>query len=177
MVLGYKNRVLMGDASSKGASEGGGGGGGYKINTNPAKIEINIALLYIFCTHITKKPPKLIEVFKSCVRTMHVFVRIHPWVPLCYSFFSGSYYGHSSVAIVKTALQEADMGKHYKTEYIRELNRRSYICDVCRKIFYDKSKWTRHLRIHTGEKPFVCDICFKSFSRKDALFSHKSRKH
>ena len=92
-------------------------------------------------------------------------------------FFSGSYYGHSSVAIVNTALQEADMGKHYKTEYIRELNRRSYICDVCRKIFYDKSKWTRHLRIHTGEKPFICDICFKSFSRKDALFSHKSRKH
>jgi uncharacterized Zn-finger protein len=30
----------------------------------------------------------------------------------------------------------------------------------------------RHIRIHTGDKPFQCKICARAFSRSDHLTTH-----
>jgi uncharacterized Zn-finger protein len=42
----------------------------------------------------------------------------------------------------------------------------------CSRRFSRTDELTRHLRVHTGLKPFVCPICERSFSRSDHLTTH-----
>ncbi|XP_035891167.1 zinc finger protein 70-like [Anopheles stephensi] len=47
-----------------------------------------------------------------------------------------------------------------------------HVCEICDKRFTAKKNLTRHLMIHTGEKPFKCDRCDRSFRQAGEIKKH-----
>ncbi|XP_055295232.1 zinc finger protein OZF-like [Sitodiplosis mosellana] len=58
------------------------------------------------------------------------------------------------------------------TDHERLCNPRQFECDICEYKTKFKSNLTRHMRIHSGEKPSECSICFKSFTTNSQLLRH-----
>ena len=47
-----------------------------------------------------------------------------------------------------------------------------HVCKVCNKAFGRSDMLTRHMRLHTGLRPYECRICGQVFSRSDHLHTH-----
>ncbi|XP_043281628.1 zinc finger protein 2 homolog [Venturia canescens] len=48
-----------------------------------------------------------------------------------------------------------------------------YRCEICTKPFLRPSDIEKHMRTHTGEKPYSCKVCSKSFAQLVALQQHE----
>jgi hypothetical protein len=52
--------------------------------------------------------------------------------------------------------------------------KQKYDCPHCEKALDTKYKLARHVRTHTGEKPFKCEVCDVRFNQKSSLKTHSS---
>nr|ACI67886.1 Gastrula zinc finger protein XlCGF49.1 [Salmo salar] len=47
----------------------------------------------------------------------------------------------------------------------------------CEQRFSHQHQLKRHLKVHTGERPFTCTHCGKRFSEKSYLRIHQQKMH
>ncbi|XP_060067326.1 zinc finger protein 91-like [Ylistrum balloti] len=70
------------------------------------------------------------------------------------------------------ALNSHYVSFHLKPEDVASYKWSVHVCEVCNKMFGEKQDHERHMRTHTGEKPYSCEICEKTFADKSNLRSH-----
>lgn len=65
------------------------------------------------------------------------------------------------------------LNEHIETEHIPK-RQHNYVCHWhdCNKTFSQRQKLLRHIKVHTGYKPYRCKICDRTFANQETLIQH-----
>lgn len=73
---------------------------------------------------------------------------------------------------VGTCSPQVERGRPVVTLQDRGLGHKIHQCPYCKYSTFKKINLTKHIRIHTGERPFPCPYCPARFSQKESLKPH-----
>ncbi|XP_063607481.1 zinc finger protein 888-like [Penaeus indicus] len=81
-------------------------------------------------------------------------------------------------SIKKESAKTIELDKIVGCDVLRQREVSTYLCPYCRSVsFMSMSDLRRHVRIHTGEKPYACPFCQYRAKRTTHLQDHMRRKH
>ncbi|XP_058793417.1 ras-responsive element-binding protein 1-like isoform X2 [Phymastichus coffea] len=56
-----------------------------------------------------------------------------------------------------------------------DYSNRKVVCAFCMRRFWSAEDLRRHMRTHTGERPFSCDVCRRRFTLKHSMLRHRKK--
>lgn len=52
-----------------------------------------------------------------------------------------------------------------------------YNCTYCGRKLRSSDALKKHIRIHTGDRPYTCNMCEKTFTQSSGMYAHLRRRH
>lgn len=71
-------------------------------------------------------------------------------------------------------VQEQDDDEQLRGKFPDYANRK-VMCAFCMRRFWSAEDLRRHMRTHTGERPFSCDVCNRRFTLKHSMLRHRKK--